>query len=60
MKDKYSELILEKYQNKENDFSELFQMILIVADEMGLEKSLGYSERWGVRIGWRGWMRGLI
>ena len=45
MEDKYYQVILEKYRNKKTDFSELFQAILSVGDEVGLEKALGYLER---------------
>ena len=45
MKDEYYQLILEKYQSKEKDFSGLFRAILSVGDEIGLEKALGYLER---------------
>ena len=45
MKDKYYQLILGKYENKERDFSGLFQAVLSIADEIGLEKALEYLER---------------
>jgi len=45
MENKYYQIILEKYQNKERDFGGLFQAILSIADEIGLEKSLGYLEK---------------
>ena len=45
MEDEYYQLILEKYKNKEKGFSELFQAILSIADEVGLEKSLEYLEK---------------
>ncbi len=54
MKDKYYQVILEKYQNKERDFGELFQAVLSIGDEIGLEKSLEYLERCVIekRLGW--------
>jgi len=45
MEDKYYKLILEKYRNKDNGFSGLFQTVLLIADEIGLEKALEYLER---------------
>jgi len=54
MKDKYYELILEKYRNKESKFSGLFQAILSVDDEVGLERALGCLEKCVIekRLGW--------
>ena len=54
MRDKYYELILEKYRNKESDFNGLFQAILSIGDEVGLERALGYLERCVIekRLGW--------
>lgn len=54
MKDKYYQVILEKDHDKESDFSGLFQAILSVGDEMGLERALGYLERCVVekRLAW--------
>ena len=45
---------MEKYQKEESDFSGLFQTILALADEIGLEKALGYWERCVIekRLGW--------
>jgi len=45
MRDKYYQLILEKYQYKESDFNGLFETVLSIADEIGLERVLGYLER---------------
>jgi len=45
MENKYHQLILEKYQNKESHFGKLFQTILSTANEIGLERVLGYLER---------------
>jgi len=45
MEDKYYQSILEKYQKKESDFSGLFQAILAIGDEIGLERALGYLEK---------------
>ena len=45
MEHKYYEVILGKYSNKERDFDGLFQAVLVIADEIGLEKALGYLER---------------
>jgi hypothetical protein len=44
-RDKYYQLILEKYQHKESDFNGLFETVLSVADEIGLERILGYLEK---------------
>ena len=54
MRNKYYQVILEKYQNKEIDFAELFGAVLAVGDEIGLEKALGYLERCVIekRLGW--------
>jgi hypothetical protein len=54
MEDKYYELILERYQNKESHFGKLFQTILSIADEIGLERALGYLERCVIekRVAW--------
>lgn len=54
MKDKYYQVILEKYQNKKRDFNGLFQAVLSIGDEVGLEKALGYLERCVIekRLGW--------
>ncbi|MCJ7646229.1 hypothetical protein MUO65_04935 [bacterium] len=43
--DQYYQLILEKYQYKESDFNGLFETVLSIADEIGLERALGYLER---------------
>jgi hypothetical protein len=43
--DKYYQLILEKYKFKETEFNGLFETVLSIADEIGLEKALGYLER---------------
>jgi len=43
--DKYYQLILEKYQYKESNFNGLFESVLSVGDEVGLERALGYLER---------------
>ena len=45
---------MEKYQKKESDFSGLFQAILSIGDEVGLERALGYLERCVVekRLAW--------
>jgi len=45
MSDKYYQLIKQKYQNKGNDFTELFQVILSVSDKVGRDKALGYLEK---------------
>ncbi len=45
MEDRYYQLIFEKYRRREQDFDELFRDVLSVADEIGLEKALGYLER---------------
>jgi len=52
--DKYYRLILEKYQYKETDFDGLFETVLSVGDEIGLEKALGYLERCVIekRLAW--------
>jgi hypothetical protein len=42
---KYYQLILEKYQYKESDFNGLFETVLSVGDEIGLERALGCLER---------------
>ncbi|MFQ5867568.1 MAG: hypothetical protein ACE5IT_06195 [bacterium] len=54
MKDEYYGLILEKYQDKERDFGGLFQTILSIANEIGLEKALEYLERCVIekRLAW--------
>ena len=54
MKDKYYELILEKYRNKKRDFGELFRAVLAIGDEVGLERALEYLERCVIekRLGW--------
>ena len=54
MENKYYQGILEKYKNKESDFGELFQTVLSIGDEVGLEKALGYLERCVVekRLAW--------
>jgi len=54
MENKYYQGILEKYKNKESDFGELFQTVLSIGDEIGLEKALGYLERCVVekRLAW--------
>jgi len=54
MGDKYYELILEKYRNKERDFGGLFRVVLDIGDEIGLEKSLEYLERCVIekRVAW--------
>ena len=51
MKDKYYQVILGKYRNKERDFDGLFQAILSVADEIGLEKArIFYEEYLGISV----------
>lgn len=54
MKDKYYQVILEKYQNKEKDLAGLFQAVLSIGEEIGLEKALGYLERCVIekRLAW--------
>jgi hypothetical protein len=54
MRDKYYQFILERYQNKESHFGKLFQTILSTANEIGLERALGYLERCVIekRLGW--------
>jgi len=54
MRDKYYQLILERYQIKERDFDGLFWTILQIRDEVGLEESLGCLERCVIekRVGW--------
>ena len=54
MKAKYYELILEKYKNKESDFGGLFQAVLSISDEIGLEKALRYLEKCVIekRLAW--------
>ena len=54
MEDKYYQVILKKYQNKESDVGGLFQAILSIGDEVGLEKALGYLERCVIekRLAW--------
>jgi len=44
MEDKYYQIILGKYQNKESNYAGLLQAILSVGDEIGLERALGYLE----------------
>ena len=52
--DKYYQLILEKYQYKESNFNGLFETVLAISDEIGLERVLGYLERCVIekRLGW--------
>lgn len=45
MGEQYYQLILEKYRNRERDFDGLFETILEIGDEVGLERALGYLER---------------
>lgn len=45
MKNEYYRVILKKYRNKQKDFGGLFQTVLAIAEEIGLEKALGYLER---------------
>ena len=54
MKKEYYQVILEKYRNKERDFTGLSRAILSIADEVGLEKVLGYLERCVIekRLAW--------
>ncbi len=43
--DKHYRLIKQHYQKSKRDSTELFQIILSVADEIGLEKTLAYLEQ---------------
>jgi len=54
MKDRYYQVILEKYEKKERNLGGLFQAVLVVGDEVGLERALGYLERCVIekRLGW--------
>ena len=54
MKDEYYRIILEKYRKKKQDFAQLFQAVLAVGDEIGLEEALGYLEKCVIekRLGW--------
>jgi len=45
MEDKYYQMILDRYQNKKENFTGLFETVLAFRDEIGLEKALGYLER---------------
>ncbi|NIM04010.1 hypothetical protein GTN66_07710 [bacterium] len=54
MKEKYHQVISERYQDKESDFNGAFETVLVVGDEIGLERALGYLERCVIekRLGW--------
>ncbi|MFQ6067471.1 MAG: hypothetical protein ACE5K3_09375 [bacterium] len=54
MNDKYYQLVKQKYQTKGRDFTELFQTILDIGNEIGLDKSLEYLERCVIekRLSW--------
>ena len=54
MNEKYYRLVKQKYQNKRSDFTELFQTILDIGNEIGLDKSLEYLERCVIekRLSW--------
>ncbi len=52
--DKQYQLIKQHYQKSKGDTTELFQIILSVADEIGLEKALAYLEQCVIekRLAW--------
>jgi len=54
MEDKYYQIIFGKYQNKERKFDELFQVVLLMGNEIGLERAWGYLERCVIekRLAW--------
>ena len=54
MSEKHYQRIKQQYQNREADFTELFQTILSVADEIGLDKALEYLEQCVIekRLSW--------
>ena len=54
MSEKHYQRIRQQYQNREADFTELFQTILSVADEIGLDKALEYLEQCVIekRLSW--------
>jgi len=53
-RDKYYQLILEKYQSRESNFNGLFETVLSVGDEVGVERALGYLEKCVIekRLAW--------
>ncbi len=52
--DKHYRLIKQHYQKSKGDSSDLFQIILSLADEIGLEKALAYLEQCVIekRLAW--------
>jgi len=52
--DKHYHIIEQHYQNSKGDSTELFQVILAVADEIGMDKALAYLEQCVIakRLAW--------
>ena len=54
MDEKHLQVVKHAYENRGQDFTELFQAILSVADEVGLDEALKYLERCVIekRLSW--------
>jgi hypothetical protein len=54
MGEKHSQVVRDAYENRGQDYTGLFQTLLSVADEVGLDGALGYLERCAIekRLSW--------
>ena len=54
MNEKYYQLVRRKFDKRGEDFTELFQAVLSIADETGLDEALQYLERCRIekRLSW--------